>query len=366
MIKTSEKIARKSQTTILKNKKSRNTNVGLKINTDSHITSSDEGSLSEQKSEWNAEAKALRQAIADGAFDGLSITHDDDIETSCTFSTDKKRKRDSEDKIAVNASSEDSASEGGNNILSNGVMGNHKGLQTITSHLMEAKALTSWSENFDIIATRPLPFGDSIKDSSVIDVHDDIKREVEFYKTALEAVHEAKQNCKDCSIPFSRPDDFLAEMVKSDDHMAKVKDRLIFESKKIEAFESRKSNHEQKLRAKEANAHRLLQKAKARKKHMEGVEEWAKSSASNRLCNGRIHDDDDYQLKKIGVGDNKRRMAMNKKYGYGGKQTRFKQNDRKSLNDMSGFNPYAGKNSSRSAEGKRKGKRARDAARARR
>ena len=36
--------------------------------------------------------------------------------------------------------------------------------------------------------------------------------------------------------------------------MAMVKDRLIFESKKMEAFEQRKSNREQKLRAKEKHA----------------------------------------------------------------------------------------------------------------
>ena len=42
------------------------------------------------------------------------------------------------------------------------------------------------------------------------------------------------------------------------EHMARVKDRLIFENKKIEAVQQRKSNREQKLRSKEAQANKVL------------------------------------------------------------------------------------------------------------
>ncbi len=148
--------------------------------------------------------------------------------------------------------------------------------------------------------------------------------------------------------------------------MAKVKDRLIFESKKMESFEQRKSNREQKLRAKEAHAHRLSEKAKSKKRHMQDVEDWAKSAASNRVGNNMVRDDDDEYLNRMN-NPSKKRQAMNRKYGYGGKKGRFKQNDRDSMNDMSGYNPkgnFAG--GKKSSGTKRKGKRARDAAKARR
>ena len=45
--------------------------------------------------------------------------------------------------------------------------------------------------------------------------------------------------------------------------MAKIKDRLIFETKKMEAVERRKSNKEQTAMAKERQAHRIAEKAKA-------------------------------------------------------------------------------------------------------
>lgn len=152
--------------------------------------------------------------------------------------------------------------------------------------------------------------------------------------------------------------------------MAKVKDRLIFENKKIDSFEQRKSNREQKLRAKEAHAHRLSEKAKAKKRHMQDVEEWAKSAASNRIGNKMVRDDDEEYLNRMNnnSGPNKKRIAMNKKYGYGGKRGRFKQNDKKSINDMSGFNPKGGNFAGGKKTGvtKRKGKRARDAAKSKR
>ena len=50
----------------------------------------------------------------------------------------------------------------------------------------------------------------------VVDIHDDLKREVAFYDTALEAVHLARGECERAGIPFTRPDDFFAEMIKTD------------------------------------------------------------------------------------------------------------------------------------------------------
>ena len=126
--------------------------------------------------------------------------------------------------------------------------------------------------------------------------------------------------------------------------MAKIKDRLIFETKKMEAVERRKSNKEQTLMAKERHAHRLAEKAKAKKAHMSAVDEWKRNAERNRGgLGGRVVDDDEDQLRGMGGGGvNKKRMAANKRYGFGGKRGRFKQNDARTLNDMSGYNPRGG------------------------
>ena len=152
--------------------------------------------------------------------------------------------------------------------------------------------------------------------------------------------------------------------------MAKVKDRLIFENKKIEAVAQRKANKEQKLRAKESRANKLADKAKRKRSHMEAVQEWAQSAAANR---GRNHDDDTdaayLQALQTGRTVNKKRQAMDRRYGFGGKRGRFKQNDPKDLNSPKGFNArghFEGGMKKTGSGSNRKGKRARDAGRSRR
>lgn len=138
--------------------------------------------------------------------------------------------------------------------------------------------------------------------------------------------------------------------------MAKVKDRLIFETKKMDAFQQRKQNKEFKLHEKEKRAHKIAEKSKQKRLMLEKVEGYKKSHRG-----GAMQDEDDDQFMGHLEG-NKKRQASDRKYGYGGKRGRFKQNDSKSLNDMSGFNPKG--NFAGGAKGKkRQGKRARDASR---
>jgi rRNA-processing protein EBP2 len=157
--------------------------------------------------------------------------------------------------------------------------------------------------------------------------------------------------------------------------MAKVKDRLIFETKKIEAVAQRKSNKEQKLRAKESQANRLTEIAKRKREHFQQVEDWANSVAKQR--GNALQDDMDEKFLggRNQKGPNKKRQAADRKFGFGGKRGRFKQNDRESMNDTSAFNHrgnFAGgmkrvSSFSKSGSGSRRpGKRARDAKRARR
>ena len=167
--------------------------------------------------------------------------------------------------------------------------------------------------------------------------------------------------------------------------MARIKDRLIFENKKIDAVTQRKANKEQKLRAKESHANKIAEKSKRKKDNIKQVNEWAQSAASNR--GGRYEDNaDDKFIKKLQgasqkrpwtdrdgnlqTGPNKKRMNADKKYGFGGKRGRFKQNSRAELDDMSKFNPRgssgAGQKRVGGAGAGRQGKRARDAARSRR
>ena len=94
---------------------------------------------------------------------------------------------------------------------------NSKALIVVAAELNALHSKVPWGETFAIVAPTPLPFGQNgDPEENPLDIHDDLKREVAFYNTALEAVNLARPKLKAAGIPFTRPDDFFAEMVKTD------------------------------------------------------------------------------------------------------------------------------------------------------
>ena len=63
----------------------------------------------------------------------------------------------------------------------------------------------------------------------VADVNDDLARETHFYEQAPGSANEAIRRLKELGVPVKRPRDYYAEMVKSDEHMKRVRAELIFE-----------------------------------------------------------------------------------------------------------------------------------------
>mmetsp|Transcript_27308 Transcript_27308/g.40018 ORF Transcript_27308/g.40018 Transcript_27308/m.40018 type:complete len:473 (+) Transcript_27308:144-1562(+) len=381
--------------------------------------SDDEEQGDDGEDEDVAEATArLRQMIEEGQFDGLlkqnkkkgkkddvveseEDLEEEELDVGMNEEVDEEdNEEDNEEEEQLKDDNEDSEDESEEEEEAE----TEQSSKQLTQAIALASALEGtdrhlpWPETFTVVPPTPLPFG-SLNDDDVggkkrkrseesdeddeeeyVDVHDDLKREVAFYDNAMEAVRMARSHCENAGIPFTRPEDFFAEMIKTDDHMAKIKDRLIFETKKIEAVERRKSNKEQTVMAKERAAHRIAEKSKAKKAHMSAVEDWKKSAEQGRgRLGGKVHDmdADEDQLRGLGGGPNNKRMNADKRYGFGGKRGRFKQNDPKDLNDMSGFKPRGsfpggqkttnsfgkGKKGGGGGGAKRPGKRARDAKR---
>ena len=55
------------------------------------------------------------------------------------------------------------------------------------------------------------------------DVNDDLSRELAFYQQALEGVKEGRAKVLESGAAWSRPVDYFAEMLKSDEHMEKAR-----------------------------------------------------------------------------------------------------------------------------------------------
>jgi rRNA-processing protein EBP2 len=94
-------------------------------------------------------------------------------------------------------------------------------------------------------------------------VKQEIKREIAFYNTARDNVMQGMRFLIQSKVPIARPDDFLAEMLKTDQHMIDIKQRLLKQQTKIKTFEENKTKQENK------KLHKALKDFKMRAKHSE-------------------------------------------------------------------------------------------------
>ena len=126
------------------------------------------------------------------------------------------------------------------------------------------------------ILTAKLPFSehqtvDSSTQISVVDVNDDLNRELAFYKQCLDATTEARILLKKEGIPFSRPTDYFAEMVKSDEHMGKINAKMTdVAASKMAAAEARKQRDLKKF-GKAVQVAKLQERDKAKRETLDNI-----------------------------------------------------------------------------------------------
>ncbi|KAK7392008.1 hypothetical protein VNO78_20434 [Psophocarpus tetragonolobus] len=114
----------------------------------------------------------------------------------------------------------------------------------------------SWPENVEWIHR----LGIDVDQEQEVDVNDDLARELAFYTQALEGTRHAFEKLQSMGLPFLRPADYYAEMVKTDGHMEKVKGRLLAEKRKMEEADERRKAREAKKLAKEIQAQKFERK----------------------------------------------------------------------------------------------------------
>lgn len=113
---------------------------------------------------------------------------------------------------------------------------------------------------------------------SIPDVSDDLQRELAFYSQSLEAARQAKSRLRAEGVPFSRPKDYFAEMVKEDAHMEKVKAKLVEEaSNKKAAAEARKLRDLKKF-GKQVQVAKLQERHKAKRETLEKIKTLKRST----------------------------------------------------------------------------------------
>jgi rRNA-processing protein EBP2 len=140
------------------------------------------------------------------------------------------------------------------------------------------------------------------------DIHNDLERELTFYKQSLAAVQDARQRCKKDKIPFTRPVDYFAEMLKTDGHMEKIKQSLLQESQHIKASEEAKKKRDGKKFGKKVQVEKELEKQKRKAKEMDSISEFKKKRKGQDLVDDHRMDFD------VQVQDVDKKEERKKKY----------------------------------------------------
>ncbi|XP_039591182.1 probable rRNA-processing protein EBP2 [Polypterus senegalus] len=217
--------------------------------------------------------------------------------------------------------------------------------------LADFKKDINWEERLDItkglgpdiMAT--IDSKNNVDDNSEVNAEDDFQREMCFYRQAQAAILEALPRLHKLKIPTKRPEDYFAEMAKSDQHMQKVRAKLLQKQQAMERSEKAKKLRELRKYGKKVQVQVLQKRQKEKKAMMTAVKKYQKGMVDKL----DFLEGDAERGKKNTVTASKSKSAMNmkgsnakrkykdKKFGFGGKKRGSKWNTKESYDDVSGF-----------------------------
>lgn len=120
----------------------------------------------------------------------------------------------------------------------------------------------AFSEYQSVTTTEPV---------EIADIDDDLNRELAFYKQCLSSVKDARGRLKKEGVSFSRPADYFAEMVKSDEHMGKIKQKLIDEAAGKKASAEARKQRDLKKFGKQVQVAKMQERAKEKRDTIEQI-----------------------------------------------------------------------------------------------
>lgn len=169
-------------------------------------------------------------------------------------------------------------------------------------------------------------------------VLNDFRRETMFHRQAQGAVMDGIARLKKLGIPISRPDDYFAEMAKSDEHMQKVRENLMKKQVIAQRSEKVRQLRQQKKVAKQMQVEATLKKHAEKRKMLEEVKKYRKGIRQDLDFLDDKKKPEKKQLnRKINPKAQMKAKLKADKYGYGGKKRRSKWNTSSSSADISEY-----------------------------
>ena len=135
-------------------------------------------------------------------------------------------------------------------------------------------ALTKALKSIALPSDLPFSVYQSVTTSEPIaisNVDDDLTRELAFYKQSLDAANQARIRLKKEGFPFSRPTDYFAEMVKTDEHMGRIKSKIMDEAASKKAAADARKQRDLKKFGKQVQMAKLQEKNKAKRDTLDKI-----------------------------------------------------------------------------------------------
>ncbi|GAB1603917.1 probable rRNA-processing protein EBP2 [Argonauta hians] len=183
-------------------------------------------------------------------------------------------------------------------------------------------------------------------DSEQASVNNDFQRELCFYKQAQSAVLDVMPKLHGCGISTKRPEDYFAEMAKSDLHMKRIREKLISQELGMERSEKAKKLRAARKFGKQVQIDVLKKRAQEKKKMLEEVKKYRKGQKDKLDFLEELESEGKGQpnkgrSRKRGADSesqhqpNNKRKSKNERFGFGGKKKWSKSNSAKSFDKLS-------------------------------
>lgn len=218
---------------------------------------------------------------------------------------------------------------------------NSAAINTSIKRISFITSQTPFSEHNSLVSKEPI---------DVPDPNDDLNRELAFYKVCQAAAVTARDLLKKEGVPFTRPGDYFAEMVKTDEHMEKIKKKLYDEATAKKAAAEARRQRDLKKFGKQVQVAKLQQRQKEKRETLEKINALKKKRKAD--TSAATEDED---LFDIAIDDSKsdsrkrsrtsgetggrstKRQKKDQKFGFGGKKRHAKSGDAISSGDLRNF-----------------------------
>lgn len=151
----------------------------------------------------------------------------------------------------------------------------------VTLAKLKEKIESSFNNKFnnvpnDLFLERLTTVADNCVDKK-LNVSDDIKRELIFYNLSFDGAVKAINKLKALNQKLNRPDDFMAEMLKSDEQMMKIKKDIMSHEDRIKKFKLREEKMLNKKFNKKTKGNVETKNLAYKKTSKEAIDHWKRS-----------------------------------------------------------------------------------------